>query len=345
MTTLIWAQVPDIPLTQGAAEIFEVGRETSKAVAANFDVLWQNVLGGGLYQAIVSIGILLAVLSLALFLVQWGGQMMFGEGDKALAELIWPLIVIVCLQSNGAVLNRTILELRSIGNDINNSVLDSAVRNESVAVAYERTRASDALETNLAARIAECVETRAERQQPACIAAARREHEAVRQRLVLPFNEQDSWLGGALQFVLRNFLWALHSAFQWSVEIVLLILALLAPLAMGLSLLPVPGKPIISWLSGFAGVFLIKLNFNLISGIAAYAVSLSGYSVNSLFLPMLLGVMAPILAVLVGLSGGTTLFNALSTAAVYLLYRGSVKGGASTISGAFRLTRRPLRRS
>ncbi|NEQ47554.1 MAG: hypothetical protein F6K00_30025 [Leptolyngbya sp. SIOISBB] len=346
------AQVTETPLTQGAAEIFEAAQQTAEAVAANFDGLWESVLNGGLYQASVAIGILLAVLSLALFLVQWGGQMLFGEGDKALAELIWPLIVIVCLTNNGERLSTVIVELRDIGNQINTSILDSAVEGESVAASYQRERARDALGANLAARIAECVENGPQRQQSACIQQARREDAEARQRLALPFDEQDTWLGGVVQFVIRNLLWALHSAFQWAVEIVLLILALLAPLAMGLSLLPVPSKPIISWVSGFAGMFLIKINFNLISGLAAYAVSLSGYSANSLLLPLLLGVIAPVLAVMVGLSGGTALFNAISTAVVFVAIRssaglssGAIKYGPRAIKSSYQLARRNLRRS
>ncbi|MDB9526957.1 hypothetical protein PN498_13235 [Oscillatoria sp. CS-180] len=339
ITASLLAQTAKTPLTKGAAEIFEVGRQTSEAISADFDVLWLNVLNGGLYKAVADVGILLAVLSLGLFLVQWAGQMMYGEGDKAYTELIWPLIVVVLLSGDGAVLSSVILELRSVGNQINNSVLVSAVLNESLQVSYQQARSAEALENTLSVSIAECVESQPPPQQSTCIEKARQAHKEQRQQLDLPFDEQDSWLGSALQFVIRNLLWAFHSAFQWSVELVLLITSLLAPLAMGLSLLPSRGKPIIAWLSGFSGVFLIKLNFNLISGLAAYAVSLSGFTLHSLLLPVLLGVMAPILAVVVGLQGGVSLFNALSTAGIYAYYRAAGSVAGKTLRGGPRLLR------
>lgn len=339
---LILAQLDNIPpspspLTEGAARIFEVGRATSEAISADFEPLWENVLRGGLYQAIADVGVLIAVFSLGLFLVQWANQMMGGSGDRAFSELIWPVIVIVFLSNDGAQLSTATLELRAIGNQINNTLLEQAVASESLQQTYQQTRLGSAIDDALSASIAECVETRPERQQPACIATARNEAEQLRAQYgLIPAAQNSWWIGGAVQWAVRNILWMLHSAFQWAVEIVLLITALLAPLAMGLSLLPVPAKPIAAWFSGFAGVYLIKLNFNLISGLAAYAVSVSGAMSTSLLLPVLLGVFAPILAVLIGLQGGSTLFNALSSAAVYVGYRSVVTHGSRLVQGGLR---------
>ena len=333
------------PLTEGAARIFDLNREAADAVAANFDTLWSNVLQGGLYQAVADVGVIVAVLALGLFLVQWAQQLLTGDGNRALTELIWPLIVITFLSNDGALLGTATLELRGIGNQINSTVLETAVATESLQQQYQQTRLGSAIDDALSASIAECLENRPERQQPGCLAAARRESERVRQQYGLEPAGEDSWLGGAIQYVVRNLLWALHHAFQWLVEIVLLLVALLGPLAMGLSLLPTPAKPIISWLTGIAGVFLIKLNFNLISGLAAYAVSLQELSVNSLVLPVLLGLLAPVLAVLIGIQGGSALFNALSTVAVYTGYRSAAKLIWTTAKKGSLQSFRPLRRS
>lgn len=349
VATLLLAQLetaPDnqSPLTEGAARIFESNRLAAEAVTASYDTLWSSVLEGGLYQAIADVGVVVAVIALGLFLVQWAQQLLTGDGNKALTELIWPLIVITFLSNNGALLGTATLELRGIGNQINNTVLETAVANESLQQQYQQTRQGTAINDALSASIAECLENRPERQQPGCLAAARREAERLRSELGLTPGEENSWLGGAIQYVLRNFLWGLHHAFQWLLEIVLLLVALLGPLAMGLSLLPTPAKPIISWLSGIAGAFLIKLNFNLIAGLAAYAVSLQETSFNSLLLPVLLGLLAPILSVLVGIQGGSALFNALSTVAVYAGYRQAWSWTTAAAKTGFRKSVQQIRR-
>lgn len=334
------------PLTEGAERIFTVGAEVAEDVAAGFTPLWINVMEGGLYQAIAGVGTLVAVAALGLFLVQWAHQMMNGEGDKAFTELIWPVIVIVFLSNDGALLSTATLELRAIGNQINTSVLESAVANESLQQEYQQTRFGSAIDDVLAASVAECVENsqgRAARQRSACLSAAYAEANRVRRQYGLIPAEEASWLGSALQWLLRNFLWALHYAFQWAVEIVLLIIALLGPLAMGLSLLPTPSKPLIGWISGLSGIFLIKLTFNLISGLSAYAISLQSISTTSLVLPVLLGLLAPILSVLVGLQGGGAFFNALSTASVYIGYRKAAGLGKGAAQGGYKLGRAAVR--
>jgi hypothetical protein len=49
----------------------------------------------------------------------------------------------------------------------------------------------------------------------------------------------------------------------------MLLTALLGPLAVGGSLLPVGQKAIFAWLTGFFSVGMIKLCFNIISGLVA----------------------------------------------------------------------------
>lgn len=336
---------PETPsiLTEGAERIFSNGVQVTESVAGEFTKVWIDVMNGKLYEETAKIGVLLAVFSLGLFLVQWARQMMDGDGDKAFAELIWPLIVIVFLSNGGAVLKDTTLELRGVGNQINNRILNSVVADASLQREYQQTRHGSAIDDVLAASVAECVENTKARARRACIARAQGEADQLRQQHGLVPAEESSWLGSALQWLLRNFLWVIHYAFQWAVEIVLLITALLGPLAMGLSLLPTPSKPIIGWVSGIAGIFLTKFTLNLISGIAAYAVSQQSVGLTSLLLPVLLGVFAPILSVLVGLESGSAFFNALSTASVYFGYRNAAGLGIGAAKGGFKLGRTAVR--
>ena len=190
-----------------------------------------------------------------------------------------------------------------------------------------------------AASVSECRELRGPtvtpRMRATCVVKARNSANRLRQQNGLTSADDDSWLRSAIQWLVRNFLYAVHTAFQWAMEVVLLIIALFGPLAVGLSLLPGNSKPLFTWVGGFASIFLMKLTLNLISGIAAYAVSQQGGGIaNSLVLPIFLGLLSPILSVMVGLQGGSTFFNALSTASVYMGYRkaaGAAKGGGKAL--------------
>lgn len=337
------------PLTEGAARIFEVGAEASANVSGMFDNLWSLVLRGGLYQAMAQVGVLAAVSTLGFFMVQLAKQWMTGE-DWAIATLIWPFIVTVLLADNGSVLADTTLAMRSIGNQVNTTVLNGTVENVSLQQEYQQSRLGSSIDDIEAASISECAERfqgRNARPRQSCISNAREEANRLRQQYGLIPAEEGGWIRSALQWLLRNFLFAIHTAFQWAVEIVLLIIALLGPLSVGLSLLPSNNKPMFSWIAGFLGVFLIKLTLNLISGIAAYAISQQPGLGSSLILPVILGLLAPILSVLVGLEGGTAFFNALSTASVYMGYRkafGAAKGGGNAISKGMGKAIRRLRR-
>lgn len=325
-------------LSTGAADIFNVGREVSADIAAGFNPLWENVMQGGLYQAMADVGVLCAVIALGVFLVQWFQKLSNGNGDTALGEFIWPLMVIVLLSNNGAVLSATTLELRNVGNQINETVLGSTVRNVSLQEQYQNSRLGSAIADAESVSVSECREKfsgRRARPQQSCIATVRETAIELRQQHGLE-PAKVGFLRSTLQLLLRTFLFGIHLAFQYVVELVLLITALLGPLAVGLSLLPGTSKPMFAWLEGMASVFLIKLTLNLISGLAAYASSLQQTSSYSLVLPIVLGILAPILSVLVGLQGGAAFFNSLTTAGVYMGYRGAGNTAKRASTGSAR---------
>lgn len=329
-------------LSEGAIRILDVGRETSADIARGFDPLWQQSMQGGLYQAMADVGVLVAVIALCVFLVQWWRQLTSGDGDLAFSELIWPLIVIGLLSNNGAVLSTATLELRNIGNTVNETVLSSTVRDISLQQQYQNTNLGAAIADAEAVSISECRENfqgRRARPQQACIQQARETATALRQQYGLEPVDV-GWLRSALQALVGNLLFAIHYAFQNTIEIVLIITSLLGPLAVGLSLLPGASKALYSWLEGIFSVFLIKLTLNLIAGLAAYASSLQQTNGYSLILPILLGIFAPILSVLVGLQGGAAFFNAISTAGVYLGYGGAFRVGKKTAAGSVRATQK-----
>lgn len=316
------------PLSGGAESIFNRSNEASQTVVNNFEPLWQSTIKGGLFEAMASLGVLIAVIATGFFLVQWVQQFLSGEGDRAFSELIWPIIVIVTLSNKGALLGTVTLELRAVGNKVNYTILNSAVANESLQQHHRQTQFGSAIDNLEAVAISECRETHGStqrgRKRDMCIREARAKAEAERRKYGLPSNKRwqlPNIRHSIIQLVINRFLMAVHYAFQYVVELTLLIMSLFGPLAMGLSMIPGTSKAIFSWISNIAAVFLMKLTLNLVSGIAAYSFSQQQGFNDSLVLPVLLGVFSPILSVMVGLQGGTALFQALSTASVYGGYR------------------------
>ena len=100
--------------------------------------LGTNALTGGLYKSLCSVGTLFAVGSLTLFMVQWGKQMLNNEEQKAIPELIWPLIVALLLSNNGKVLASSTMALRGYVNTVNNYILEYTAADADLRAAYQQ---------------------------------------------------------------------------------------------------------------------------------------------------------------------------------------------------------------
>jgi len=130
----------------------------------------------------------------------------------------------------------------------------------------------------------------------------------------------NSLLGSTVQTSIKNFLVSLQYAFQNLIEVTMLLIAALGPLAVGGSLLPVAGKPIFAWLTGFLSIGIAKISFNIIAVLTA-AVIVNGPGQNSnvdpdlMWFIIFLGILAPIVSLLVAAAGGFAVFSAISNTA------------------------------
>ncbi|MCT7997474.1 hypothetical protein [Laspinema olomoucense] len=118
------------------------------------------------------------------------------------------------------------------------------------------------------------------------------------------------------QIAVKGLLISLSIAFQWIVEISWLLTALLGPLAVGGSLLPVGQKAIWAWLSGFFSVAMVKLSFNIISGLVATLIVKAEQN-DPLIFAFAVGLLSPILAVILASGAGMAVFNSLSSLAKF----------------------------
>jgi hypothetical protein len=303
---------------QAASTITSDGVAASEAVAQSMDKLWDDVLQGGLYSAIANLGIFFAVGTLLIFIVQWTREMVDGDSSKGFSEIIWPIVVIVLLANNAQPLSTATKGLRGIINQTNKTLLASTSASIQLQEAYQqvmlKTGKGDAIES----LVNQCNALADPTQQTECLQNASQQAKQIESEL--DNDNRPDWLKGVSDFLntnifqltVRGWLLALAIAFQWIVEVSMLLTALLGPLAIGGSLLPVGQKAIFAWLIGFFSVGMIKLCFNIISGLVATMV-LNADNNDPMIFAFAIGILAPILSVVLAAGGGLAIFRSFSS--------------------------------
>ncbi len=324
---------------ESAARISQEGAEASAAITEAMNGLWNDVLGGSLYAAIAKLGVFFAIGTLIIFIVQWFKALVDGDYPQAFSEIIWPLIVIVLLSNQAQLLATCTLQLRNVINTVNQTVLTSTAGSLTMEQAYYQVTQQIGNEDVARSLLSQCAGIADPQQQEECL------RNAVRQSQELTQNQQDSnfltvdlgkpiveAIQNTLQTSIKGWLIAFSIAFQWIVEISFLLTALLGPLAVGGSLLPVGQKAIFAWLTGFFSVGMVKLSFNIIVGLVATLVARSNTENNSMIFAFATGLLAPILSLVLAAGGGMAVFNSLSS-----LFRFGISGALQVIEGKIKL--------
>jgi hypothetical protein len=188
-----------------AGDLLENAAGGGSLVAQGFDELWQNTLNGGLYAALCRVGILFAVGSLVLFIVQWGKQMLNGDETKAVSELIWPLVVGLLLSNNGAILAQSTLVLRDYINSVNKFVLEFTAADADLTAAYQQALGHAAMQTAVGSAIEECRSANLSNEQVVqCLTQARTELQSKFPELFKDPDSGDSYLGAAGSWIMQE---------------------------------------------------------------------------------------------------------------------------------------------
>lgn len=320
-TQLILAQTQKVG--EAASKITQDSAAASEAIATAMDGLWNDVLTGGLYAAIARLGVFFAVGTLLIFMVQWTRQMVDGESSKAFTEIIWPIVVIFLLANNGAALALGTRGLREVINQTNQTLLTSTSNSIRLQEAYQQVMQQAGAESAVRGLIQQCNAVADPQQQTECLDNAAKQAEEIaaqtngkKEGWFPDFGLSEFLSTNIFQLAVRGWLIAFGVAFQWLIEISLLLTALFGPLAVGGSLLPVGQKAIFAWLVGFFSVGMVKLSFNIISGLVATLV-LNADANDPLIFAFATGLLAPILSLAIATGGGMTVFNSLSTVGTF----------------------------
>jgi hypothetical protein len=273
--------------------------------------------------------------------------------SELVSVFIWPLVIVMFLGSNGHALARTTLFIRNLGYAQVQSILDLQLGEMTFRNAVSQvgisTAARQSLETlysecqgMVGAELVTCWDEKAERAR-AIIEQAEAQARtpldglqtlgdvlinrpligAIGQVITNPqdgirnfgnnFDLAGSFFKNALIPIIRLILSSLQWAFVNMLEAALLLTALFGPIALGLSLLPLQGRPIWAWLTGFISLFGVQLGYNIIVGLVAVVVVRAGgeLATDIAFLAFL-SIFSPALALLIAGGGGIALYNGIS---------------------------------
>lgn len=124
------------------------------------------------------------------------------------------------------------------------------------------------------------------------------------------------FFGGYFNAVVQSLVQTLLLAFQWAfaniLEISMLLTALMGPIAVAGSLLPFGTKSIFAWLIGFFSLGMAQISYNIIVGLCAEVIVKSDITDVNGFL-VIVGLLAPALALAIAAGGGMSVFNIISS--------------------------------
>lgn len=345
-----------------SVELFERGIQASESISQQWNQTWSLSLGGAksgsfsgtlLYGVLADLGVVLAVCTLLFFAFKTIKELNEGKSE-GFTSLIWPFIVAYLLSQGGAPLRSLTLSLRNTLNTTNQQILGITLAGVRLDEAYREAQNLGNAQTNIANYLRQCETLQGEKQLQ-CLEVALEQSETLLEdmqqafgplawlqerldglaeigeaiadnpaSLLIPGQNPIFWaiIGPVWEAAAYSLLWAWQLAFQNAVEASMLLTAIVAPLAVGGSLLPLGGaRPIFAWLTGFLSIGMLKLSFNILAGLAAVNF-VNSQNTDPLYFPFLLAVFAPVLASAIAFGGGLAVWSAITGIARSLVTAG-----------------------
>ncbi|BAY73322.1 hypothetical protein NIES23_61500 (plasmid) [Trichormus variabilis NIES-23] len=328
-------------------DLVDFSKDNAVWVAQGFDKLWDETISGGVYSSICDVGALFAIATLTFFVIEWTKRMMNGEEVRAYTDFIWPLIVIYLLSNDGDVLGKSTLGIRNYINNVNDIVLSQAAAGINLKKAYESALGTEAARSAIGITVNRCRNSSlSSQEQIDCLKQAKEEltkkypdkfgvnglfswftdaidgtidafndlaqgKASITDAIMSPLN---AFVGSAITDIITIILVGMNGAYQWGIELTMLVTALLGPMAVGGSLLPYGAKSLYTWLVGYFSVGLGKLCFNIIVGFAGQLVA-DSKTYQPMFFLFTIGIIAPFLATGLAAGGGIAVLSQINKAA------------------------------
>jgi len=326
-----------------AQAIVNNSEEVSLAVQGAWQNTWELAFNGTLYQALTNLGLIVAVASLLLWIIQFTKNLIDDQSYRQFGELIWPVIVIVLLTNGGQNLIGLTNGMRTVINNANNSVLGAITSTAQLEKTLSALADFSVTQEQIIAYRQQCNGLTKNEEMQVCLQEVNTKAQALLGNYQSNYGAVAAALVGKLQkqiqkasenpleavtnlfpgtvisrsimlAAIETFMVAMQSAFQALIEVGFLLTGLLGPLAVGASLLPIGAKPLYAWMTGFWSLGMAKLSLNIVTGLAATAIAASA-QMDTLSIAIVLGLLAPILALSLSAGGGMAIFSAILSAA------------------------------
>lgn len=326
----------------GVDNVISSGATTSRSIAEAWDKQWLDLLQSStnsFYGALTNLGIFFAVGTLLFFMFQWLKDLIYSDYSRPISALIWPFIIVLLLTNteDGSALSNLTLGVRNLLNTVNQQIITTADADKT----YQQALNMSTAEEIAGSLLRPCGSLLGE-QQSQCLVQASQKASLLWQEYRNLYGNQiwidrletkvtqiayntgsvsenafNALLGSTVQTIIKNFFVSLQYAFQNLIEATMLLVAALGPLAVGGSLLPIAGKPIFAWLTGFLCLGISKISFNIIAILtSAVIVNGPGQDASSdpdlMWFMIFLGLLAPIVSLVIAGAGGFAIFNAIS---------------------------------
>ena len=318
-----------------SVNVLNQGLQSQQIVSQNLETMWNDVLNSGVWDAMVWVGTLFTVALLTIWVSKVLRDSLNNElSVDYLTSFLWLFLVLLLLINDGANLRNTVLGLRELINLTNEEVLAVQVGSLTLEESFNNVVQSANFNSWVQQKTIECESLTDETAKAECQQELAQEIQDNEDALTQenPNFLSGQWIadavGDAFQRGLEIMLFGVGIAFQWLVEITLLLTALISPLAVAGSLLPLQQRPLFTWLLGFYSVGLCKLFYNIIVGLVAYILSNNTSSGNpsggTIIIAIAVGILSPILAVGLAAGGGMATFMSLGS---LMAQAGGVVGG------------------
>ena len=335
----------DFLAVAGADDLLDQSRQAAEQMATDWENNWATIItpDGGLYAALADLGETIAVCCFFFWGITIVKDFVNNGSTAFLHEIIWPMIVVLLLAGNGAILADLTIGMRGLLHRTNQTLLVQVSNKFALDEAFQKAKNNGIAQAQIGGWLQQC-QALAGQKQIACLETARVQSEATINKYNLEGNlwtdlndrigdainqakntsgnevlqgivsyvsaPLGALIGAANQSIMRAVLVGTQIAFQQSFEISLLMTALLGPIALGMSLLPVDAKAFVSWITAIFSIGVAKLSLNIMTGVGATLVANAGAGDHFWFL-VYSAFMAPVLALSLAAGGGMATWSAV----------------------------------
>ena len=332
-TTISWQRIWDLTLAPGATV--------------------------GLWTSMVNLGSLLAAISLLYVAYQEMSKVGDANWGELIQSFVPLILVGIFLAGNGAALAKTIYLSRDFHNGIVLEIYEAQIDGVSFNAALEAIQETNMANGRARQILAECTDKTGVALEE-CLADPAKLEEIedslseesgllagnlleILQLVLNPLAVAVTTAGtvateavldqkGAVQVmtemastpfiaIVDSILYALQWAFVNGVEVARLLTALYAPIAFGLSVLPLAGRYFFAWLSGYLALSGLQIGYTIVTGLIAIVISMTSTNAPSmshlmtdLGFSLFISIISPILAGLIATGGGIALYSGISRA-------------------------------